>query len=57
MYTVYDHMYGNSPAKDAVHSPYIRMYVCMYVCMVIANPSHHCGRFNIGISRSHFMGT
>ena len=27
MYTVYDRMYGNSPAKNTVYTPYIRMYV------------------------------
>jgi len=27
MYTVYDRMYGHSPAKNTVYTPYMRMYV------------------------------
>jgi hypothetical protein len=34
MYSVYDCMYGNFPAKINVYTPYI--------CMVLANPAHVC---------------
>jgi hypothetical protein len=33
MYTVYDRVYGNLPAKHTIYTVYT------YVCMVLANPS------------------
>ena len=35
MYTVYDCILGDFPAKYNIHTPYV------YVYMVLANPSHH----------------
>jgi len=46
MYTVYDHMYGDFPVKNTVHTPYIRMYVwfwptlCADVYMCVPFPMH-----------------